>query len=72
MSKTIEVKCSNTQHCGHVNIFSSDDLVSGMSIKDDEGRVVEEHPPVTVDKNTFVKCESCGYPISCGHARISD
>ena len=72
MSRTISVKCPNIQHCGHINVFQEDELISGMSIKDDEGRVVKVHPPVTVDENTFVKCESCGYPINCADATISD
>lgn len=72
MSRTISIKCPNIQHCGHVNVFPEDELISGMSIKDDDGRVVEVHPPVTVDENTFVQCESCGYPINCANATISD
>ena len=63
--KTISVKCPNIQHCGHVNTFTEDELISGISIKDDEERVVEEHPAVVIDENTFVKCEKCSYPIQC-------
>jgi len=69
--RTISVKCTNTQYCGYVNTFPEEELVSGMSIKDSEGKIVEEHPPVTVDDNTFIKCESCGYPIRCIDAEIT-
>lgn len=69
--KTISVKCPNIQHCGYVNTFAEDELVSGISLKNDDGEVVEEHPPVVIDENTFVKCERCGYPISCANG-LSD
>ena len=73
MSRTISVTCTNSQqHCCHENVFREDELISGMSIKDDEGNIIEEHPPVEVDSRTFVKCEKCGYPISCADAIISD
>ena len=73
MSRTISVKCTNVQqHCCHENVFQESDLVSGVSIKDDEGYVIEEHPEVKVDGNTFVECERCGYPINCADATISD
>ena len=69
--RTISVKCTNTQYCGHVNTFSEAELVSGMSVKNDEGKIVKEHLPVTVDENTFVKCERCGYPVHCADADIT-
>lgn len=65
MSKTFEITCP---HCGTVNIFDESDLVSGMSIKDDQGNIVQENPPVEVDSFTFVRCENCGYPMGCGDA----
>jgi RNA polymerase-binding transcription factor DksA len=69
----IRVTCTNVQqHCCHENVFNENDLVSGIAIKDDEGRVIEEHPQVEIDGNTFVQCERCGYPISCANAAISD
>jgi hypothetical protein len=72
MSRTISVKCPNTEYCGAVNEFSEDELVSGLAIVDDNNQVVDAHPPVEVDENTFVQCSECGYPISCADATISD
>ncbi len=71
-SRIITVKCLNIVHCGHINQFPESELVSGMTMKDDQGAIIEEHPQVTIDENTFVKCEACGYPISCAHAVISN
>ena len=65
MSKTFEIKCP---HCGKVNTFDESDLVSGMSVKDDNGNIVQEHPPVEINENTFVRCEECGYPMGCSDA----
>ena len=72
MNRTISVKCQNTLHCGHENVFSESDLVSEVLIKDEDGNVIKEHSPVEIDANTFVKCSECGYPINCAHAVISD
>jgi len=73
MSRTIRITCTNAQqHCCHENVFSESELISGLSIKNDAGHVVEEHPPVEIDGNTVVQCERCGYPISCANAAISD
>lgn len=66
--RTIQITCE----CGHVNEFPESELISGMTIKDDQGRIVEEHPEVTIDENTFVQCEACGTPVSCANATISD
>ena len=69
----IKVTCTNAQqHCCHENVFNEDELISGIAIKNDDGRVIEEHPPVVIDENTFVKCEKCGYPMNCADATISD
>ncbi len=67
MNRTIEIKCSN---CGAINQIRESDLVSGVPIKDANGNVVEEHPPVTIDENTVVGCEKCRYPMSCKNARV--
>lgn len=67
-----KIKCTNTQHCGHINEVEESDLVSEMSVKDDFGRVVDEHIPVKIDKNTFIKCEECGYPIRCISNDLAD
>jgi hypothetical protein len=73
MSRTIKLTCTNSQqHCCHENTFNESDLISGLAIKDDEGRVIEEHPAVEIDGNTVVACERCGYPINCANAIISD
>ena len=62
MSRKINLKCP---HCKHNQSLREDELVSGMSVKDDAGKVVRERPPVTVDERTFIACEKCGYPIRC-------
>jgi ssDNA-binding Zn-finger/Zn-ribbon topoisomerase 1 len=67
MNRTIEIKCSN---CGALNVIRESDLVSGVPIKDANGKVVEEHPPVTIDENTVVACDKCRYPMSCKNARV--
>ena len=72
MSKMISVKCTNTVHCGHLNVFPASDLVSGLALVNESGEVVNAHPQVKVDANTFVECEECRYPISCANATISD
>lgn len=73
MSRIIKITCTNVQqHCCHENVFNENELISGIAIKDDDGRVIEEHPPVVIDENTFVQCERCGYPINCANATISD
>jgi hypothetical protein len=72
MSRTISVTCPNTEYCGKVNTFEESELISGLAIVDDNGEVVDAHPAVEVDENTFVQCSHCGYPISCADATISD
>lgn len=67
MNRKIEVKCSN---CGAINRINESDLISGVPIKNANGKIIEEFPPVTVDENTVVACEKCGYPMSCQDARI--
>ncbi len=69
MNRTIEVNCPQ---CGKKHTFVESELQSGMSIKDAEGRIIQEHPPVEVDENTFIQCEECGYPVRCNDAIISD
>jgi len=70
MSRTISVKCPNTI-CAYVNTFDESELVGEVPLVDKDG-ARKEPPPVEVDENTFVKCEKCGYPISCADATISD
>ncbi len=65
MSETIKLQCTNAPHCNHINVFPKSDLVSGIPLKDDEGNVINEHPEVELDGNTFIRCENCGYPIRC-------
>lgn len=67
MNRRIEIKCQN---CGAANSFNESDLVSGVPKKNINGKIVEEYPPVTVDENTLVGCENCGYPMSCKNARV--
>lgn len=71
MSRIISVECSNIQHCGHLNVFSEDELRGEVPLMASDGSRIDP-PPVEVDKNTFVKCEKCGYPISCADAVISN
>lgn len=71
MTRTISVKCTNTQHCGHLNVFPEDELKGEVPLINDAGDRIPA-PPVEVDDNTFVKCEKCGYPINCADATISD
>jgi len=71
MSRTIRVKCPNTQDCGYLNVFSEDELRGEVPLVASDGTRMEP-PPVEVDENTFVKCEKCGYPINCANATISD
>lgn len=70
MSRTISVKCPQWD-CGHENVFSESELVGEVPLADEDGGRVPP-PPVTVDDNTFVKCEKCGYPVNCADATISD
>ena len=67
MNRKIEVTC---EKCNSVNKFSSDELVSGMSIKDDSGKIIEEHPAVEIDENMFIQCDQCGAPVSCRNAKM--
>ena len=69
MSSTINVKCSN---CGFSFSFPESELVSGMSIKDKNGNIVQERPPVKAEGFIFVKCEKCNYPTRCSNAKISN
>lgn len=62
MSRKISLKCP---HCKHNQSLREDDLTSGMSFKDDAGKVVRERQPVVVDERTFIACEKCDYPIQC-------
>lgn len=71
MSRTISVKCTNTQHCGHVNVFQEDELIGSVPLVTEDGTMLPP-PPVEIDENTFVECEKCKYPISCANATISD
>ena len=71
MSRTISVKCTNTLYCGHVNVFQEDELIGEVPVIDENGKRLPP-PPVEVDENTVIKCEACGYPVSCEHATISD
>mgnify|MGYP003120790621 CR=1 FL=1 len=71
MTKTISVKCPNTVHCGHLNVFPASDLVGEVPLVDKDG-ARRPAPPVEVDENTFVQCDKCGYPINCADATISD
>jgi len=67
MNRKIQITCPN---CGKVNIVMEGELVSGMPIKDMNGNIVEEFPPVVVDDNTLVACEGCGYPMSGKDAKV--
>lgn len=67
MKRTIQIKCSN---CGTVNVFNEADLVSGVPIKDANGNIIDESPEVTVNENTVVACEKCGYPMSCKNLKV--
>ena len=69
MGRKISVKCPQ---CGGSNNFYEDELVSGVPRSDKNGKIVEEHPPVVVDENTLIKCEYCGYAVSCANATFSD
>ena len=63
----IRVTCPN---CSGVNEFDIEELVSEMSIKNDGGEIVEEHPEVEIDENTMIQCEHCRYPVSCANPTI--
>lgn len=65
-NRMIQVTCD----CSHVNVFPESELISGMTIKDDQGNVVEENPEVTINEFTFVECEKCGAAVSCAHAVV--
>lgn len=67
MNRRIEIECSN---CKKVNYVNESELVSGVPLKDIQGNVVEEHPPVTIDANTLVACDACRYPMSCENAKF--
>lgn len=67
-NRTVSAICD----CNHVNVFLESELVSGMTVKDDQGNIVEENPEVTINEFTFVQCEQCGSPVSCANATISD
>lgn len=69
MKTTIEVRCDR---CGYVNRFLEEDLVSGMSIKDDENKIIELHPKVEIDENTFILCEGCKGPACCADYQVVD
>ena len=69
MTRVISVRCSNKVHCGYLNTFREDDLVGEVPLVGKNGERVPP-PPVKIDANTFVKCENCGYPISCADASI--
>jgi len=69
MNRKIEVTCTN---CHSVNCFSEGELISDVPTKDANGNVLEEHPPVTVDGNTLIACDVCGYPVNCANAKFSD
>jgi hypothetical protein len=71
MSRIISIRCPNIVHCGHINVFPESDLIGEVPLIDKEGARIPP-PPVEIDENTFVKCEKCGYPVSCEHAVISD
>ncbi|MEE8113310.1 MAG: hypothetical protein V3T23_03040 [Nitrososphaerales archaeon] len=72
MSRTITVKCNNPSGlCGHVNVFDESELVGEVPLVDKDG-ARRPPPPVTIDDNTFVKCEKCGYPVNCADATITD
>lgn len=71
MSRIISVTCQNTLHCNHVNVFPENELVGEVPLADASGNRLDP-PPVEIDEQTFVKCEKCGYPISCVDATISD
>ncbi len=63
----IRVRCLN---CSQDNEFTIEELISDMSIKNDAGDIIEEHPEVEVDENTMIQCEYCKYPISCANPTI--
>lgn len=71
MSRTISVTCPNVLHCGHVNVFKEDELIGSVPLIAEDGTRFAP-PPVEIDKNTFVECEKCRYPINCADATISD
>jgi len=60
MSKTINRVCPL---CNASNIFDESELVSGMSIKDKDGKILQLNPPVETDENTFIQCDGCKRPI---------
>lgn len=68
MSRKINLKCP---HCKHSQSLREDDLTSGVSLKNDAGKVVQDRAPVVVDENTFIACEKCGYPIQCSEANAT-
>jgi len=65
----MEVNCT---HCGCKHIFSESELKSDMSIKNTDGEIIDENPPVEVNNNTFIQCENCNYPMCCANAIILD
>ena len=67
--KKINITCA---HCKVENSFFLHELISGMPIKDDAGDIIEEYPEVEIDEHTLVACSSCGYPMSCANAAITD
>ncbi len=67
MNRKVEIKCPN---CGAVNVINEADLVSGVPIKNANGDIIEEYPPVTIDENTVVACEKCRYPMSGTNAKV--
>lgn len=71
MSRMVRIVCPQVT-CGAVNEFLEDELESGLAIVDEDGNVVNAHPKVEIDANTFVECDQCRYPISCAHAVISN
>lgn len=66
-TKMISVSCP---YCSKINVFSFQDLQSGIPIKDDEGNIVEEYPEVDLEEGILIKCEYCGGPIPCSEDDI--
>ncbi len=60
MSKTINRVCPR---CGVRNTFDESELVSGMSIQDKDGNIIQRNPPVETNENTFIQCDGCHRPI---------
>lgn len=70
MSRIIRVSCPQS-NCGIVNIFDERELIGEVPLVNKNGVRIPP-PQVKIDKNTFVKCEKCGYPISCKDALITE